>query len=342
MNELLKSCVNGETLSEAEANEIMHLMMTGSMSAAEIGGFLSVLAYRGETVDEVTGFVRAMREKALAIDGPGDVVDTCGTGGDGVSTFNISTAAAIIASSAGAKIAKHGNRSVSSKSGSADVLEYLGISIQTTPEETKRSIERRNMGFLYAPAYHSSMKHVAGVRKDLAFRTAFNLLGPLSNPMKAKRQVIGVYSIEKARLMAGALEAFEPEHVLFVSSRDGLDELSITSPTDVIELKGGKRFEYTVEPADAGLPLGRLSDIQVGTPEESGRLILDILQNNSSESALHIAALNAGAALYVAGQAGGLKEGVSAALETIKSGKALKQLERLKQKEEEMYAESNH
>lgn len=268
MNALLKSCVNGETLSEAEANEIMHLMMTGSMSGAEIGGFLSVLAYRGETVDEVTGFVRAMREKALAIDGPEDVVDTCGTG-ETAFPRSIFRRHAIIASSAGAKIAKHGNRSVSSKSGSADVLEYLGISIQTTPEETKRSIERRNMGFLYAPAYHSSMKHVAGVRKDLAFRTVFNLLGPLSNPMKAKRQVIGVYSIEKARLMAGALEAFEPEHVLFVSSRDGLDELSITSPTDVIELKGGKRFEYTVEPADAGLPLGRLSDIQVGTPEES-------------------------------------------------------------------------
>ncbi|ASB88710.1 anthranilate phosphoribosyltransferase [Bacillus sonorensis] len=342
MNELLKSCVNGRTMNEAEAYEIMHLMMNGSLSDAEIGGLLSILAHRGETVEEVTGFVRAMREKAFAIEGPEHVVDTCGTGGDGISSFNISTAAAIIASAAGAKIAKHGNRSVSSKSGSADVLEYLGVSIQTTPEETKRSIERLNMGFLYAPSYHSSMKHVAGVRKDLAFRTVFNLLGPLSNPMKTKRQVIGVYSIEKAKLMAGALESFEPEHVLFVSSRDGLDELSITSPTDVIELKDGQRFEYTVEPADVGLPPGALRDIQVGTPEESGRLILNILRNNSSDSALHIAALNAGAALYVSGRASGLKEGAAAALETIKSGEALKQLERLKQEEEEIYAESNH
>lgn len=248
-----------------------------------------------------------MREQAQTINGPEDVVDTCGTGGDGSSTFNISTAAAIIASSAGAKIAKHGNRSVSSKSGSADVLEYLGVSIQTSPEETIQSIERRNMGFLYAPSYHSSMKHVAGARKDLAFRTVFNLLGPLSNPMKAKRQVIGVYSIEKAKLMARALEAFEPEHVLFVSSRDGLDELSITSPTDVIELKGGKTYEYTVEPGDVGLPFGSISDIQVATPEESGRLIVDILKNRAPDSAVHIAAFNAGAALYVAEQAPGLK-----------------------------------
>ncbi|KAA6451675.1 anthranilate phosphoribosyltransferase [Bacillus swezeyi] len=338
MNKLLKSCVNGRTMNETEANEVMHLMMNGTLSAAEIGGLLSVLAYRGETVEEVTGFVRAMREKAFTMEGPEHVVDTCGTGGDGISTFNISTAAAIIASAAGAQIAKHGNRSVSSKSGSADVLEYLGVSIQTTPEETKRSIERRNMGFLYAPSYHSSMKHVAGARKDLGFRTVFNLLGPLSNPMKAKRQVIGVYSIEKAKLMASALEAFEPEHVLFVSSRDGLDELSITSPTDVIELRDGKRIEYTIEPADAGLPFGRLSDIQVQTPEESGRLIVDILKNQSAESALHIAVFNAGAALYVADQASGLKEGVDMALKTIKSGEAFNQLERLKQKEEEMYA----
>ncbi|MCY8223679.1 anthranilate phosphoribosyltransferase [Bacillus haynesii] len=338
MNELLKSCVNGGTMNETEAHSIMRDMMTGSLSAAEIGGLLSVLAYRGETAEEITGFVRAMREQAHTIDGPEHVVDTCGTGGDGSSTFNISTAAAIIASSAGAKIAKHGNRSVSSKSGSADVLEYLGVSIQTSPEETIQSIKRRNMGFLYAPSYHSSMKHVAGARKDLAFRTVFNLLGPLSNPMKAKRQVIGVYSIEKAKLMARALEAFEPEHVLFVSSRDGLDELSITSPTDVIELKGDKTYEYTVEPGDVGLPLGRLSDIQVATPEESGRLIVDILKNRGPDSAVHIAAFNAGAALYAAEQAADLKEGVALALEAVASGEALDQLERLKQKEEELYA----
>jgi len=170
MNELLKSCVNGRTMNETEAHSIMRDMMTGSLSAAEIGGLLSVLAYRGETAEEIAGFVRAMREQAHTIDGPEHVVDTCGTGGDGSSTFNISTAAAIIASSVGAKIAKHGNRSVSSKSGSADVLEYLGVSIQTSPEETIQSIEHRNMGFLYAPSYHSSMKHVAGARKDLLDR----------------------------------------------------------------------------------------------------------------------------------------------------------------------------
>ncbi|MDA7025640.1 anthranilate phosphoribosyltransferase [Bacillus sp. CLL-7-23] len=341
MNELLKSCVNGRTMSETEAKEIMDMMMSGSLSPAETGGLLSVLAYRGETVEEVIGFVRTMREKGLTIEGPKGLVDTCGTGGDGLSTFNVSTAAAIIASAAGAKIAKHGNRSVSSKSGSADVLEYLGVNIQTTPEETKRSIEQYNMGFLYAPNYYPSMKHVAGVRKDLGFRSVFNLLGPLSNPMNAKRQVIGVYSIEKAKLMAGALAFFEPEHVLFVSSRDGLDELSITSPTNVIELKEGKRFEYTVEPNDVGLSFGNLADIQVNTAEESGQVIIDIFKQNSSESALHIAAFNAGAALYVADQVSSLKEGVAVALATIEKGKALHQLFQLK-REEERYAGSNY
>ncbi|MCC8351367.1 anthranilate phosphoribosyltransferase [Bacillus sp. AF23] len=338
MNQFLQTCVDGKTLTAVEAEALMNMMMTAEMTPSEMGGILSILAHRGETAEELAGFVKAMRTHALTVDGLHDVVDTCGTGGDGISTFNISTASAIVASAAGAKIAKHGNRSVSSKSGSADVLEELGIPIQTTPEEVRISIETNNMGFLFAPLYHSSMKHVAGTRKELGFRTIFNLLGPLSNPLRAKRQVIGVYSAEKAGLMASALEMFQPKHVLFAASRDGLDELSVTSPTDVIEIKDGERREYTVSPEDFGFKNGRLEDIQVQSPTESAHLIQNIFENKSSRSALYITAFNAGAAIYTAGIAETLKEGTELALETIVSGGAAAQLNRLKQKEGEIYA----
>ncbi|MCY8308198.1 anthranilate phosphoribosyltransferase [Bacillus vallismortis] len=338
MNKFLQLCVDGKTLTADEAEALMTMMITAEMAPSEMGGILCLLAHRGETPAELTGFMKAMRARALKVDGLPDVVDTCGTGGDGVSTFNISTASAIVASAAGAKIAKHGNRSVSSKSGSADVLEELGVSIQTTPEKVKNSIETNNMGFLFAPLYHSSMKHVAGTRKELGFRTVFNLLGPLSNPLQAKRQVIGVYSAEKAALMASALEPFQPEHVLFVSGHDGLDELSITAPTDVIELKDGERREYTVSPGNFGFTNGRLEELQVQSPKESASLIQNIFENKSSSSALSITAFNAGAAIYTAGITDSLKEGTELALETITSGGAAAQLERLKQKEEEIYA----
>ncbi|MBT2575461.1 anthranilate phosphoribosyltransferase [Bacillus sp. ISL-51] len=338
MNKFLQLCVNGSTFTADEAEQLMEMMMNGEMSQPEIGGILSVLAHRGETAEELAGFVKVMHAHARTAEGLPDVVDTCGTGGDGLSTFNISTAAAITASAAGAKVAKHGNRSVSSKSGSADVLEKLGVSIQATPDSVKRSIQTKQMGFLFAPLFHSSMKHVAAARKELGFRTVFNLLGPLSNPLQAKRQVIGVYSAEKARLMASALERFDVRHVLLVSGHDGLDELSITSPTNVIELKDGERREYTVSPEQFGLEKGSLKDIQVQSPEESAHLIQNIFANQCVPSALHITALNAGAAIYTAGIANSLREGTEAALETIKNGDAKRQLERLKQKEEEIYA----
>lgn len=338
MNKFLQLCVNGSTLTADEAEQLMEMMMNGEMSQPEIGGILSVLAHRGETAEELAGFVKVMHAHARTAEGIPDVVDTCGTGGDGLSTFNISTAAAITASAAGAKVAKHGNRSVSSKSGSADVLEKLGVPIQSTPESVKRSIQMKQMGFLFAPLFHSSMKHVAAARKELGFRTVFNLLGPLSNPLQAKRQVIGVYSAEKARLMASALERFDVRHVLLVSGHDGLDELSITSPTDVIELKDGERREYTVSPEQFGFEKGSLKDIRVQSPEESANTIQNIFANQCPPSALHITALNAGATIYTAGIANSLKEGTEAALETIKNGDAKRQLERLKQKEEEIYA----
>jgi anthranilate phosphoribosyltransferase len=338
MNSHLNHLVNGSRLTEQNAADLMDQMMAGGLSSSEIGGILSVLAYRGESVEEITGFIRAIRKHAVPMDEIEDVVDTCGTGGDGSSTFNISTASAIVASSCGAKIAKHGNRSVSSKSGSADVLERLEVAIQSTPEEAKQAVEKKNMTFLFAPLYHSSMKNVASVRKELGFRTVFNILGPLINPMQAKRQVIGVYSLEKAKVMAAALERFHPKHVLFVNGQDGMDELTVTSPTNVIEIKDGKRREYQITPEDVGLSYGRISEIQVDTPEESGKLITSVFHNETSGAALHIIAFNAGAALYAAGRAQDMKEGVEIALKAIKSGKALAQLERLKQKKEELYA----
>ncbi|MER3126309.1 anthranilate phosphoribosyltransferase [Bacillus pumilus] len=340
MNQRLSALVNGGFLSENEAHSLMHEMMSGSLTDAEVAASLSILAHRGETAEEMTGFVRAMRQKAAPAERSPDVVDTCGTGGDGLSTFNISTAAAIVASAAGAKIAKHGNRSVSSKSGSADVLECLGIHIQSTPEETRRQIQEKNMGFLFAPLYHSSMKQVATVRKQLGFRTVFNLLGPLCHPMQAKKQIIGVYSKEKAKLMAEALAPLAPEHVLFVCGEDGLDELTITANSYVIELKKGAMKEYSLNPEDFGLKKGYLTDIQVQSPEESAKLIQNILNHQTEGAPLHITALNAGAALYVAGKTESLMSGTLKALETIKSGAAKDQLTRLKQKtkEEEIYA----
>ncbi|MGE6629533.1 anthranilate phosphoribosyltransferase [Bacillus sp. NPDC077027] len=338
MNHRLSSLVSGHLLTEEEASQMMHEMMSGSLSNVEVAASLSILAHRGESPEEMTGFVKAMRQHAKPIVGFEDVIDTCGTGGDGLSTFNISTAAAIVASAAGAKIAKHGNRSVSSKSGSADVLECLGVSIQSTPDETKQQIQDKNMGFLFAPLYHASMKHVATVRKQLGFRTVFNLLGPLCHPMQTKKQIIGVYSKEKAQLMASALAPLAPKHVLFVCGNDGLDELTITTDSYVIELKDGKRKEFTLNPEDFGLPKSELSTIQVETPQESAKLIQNILNHQIEGAALHITALNAGAALYVAGKAESIMAGTLKAIETIKSGLAQKQLDRLKQKEEEIYA----
>ncbi|MFJ5965079.1 anthranilate phosphoribosyltransferase [Bacillus sp. NPDC093026] len=335
MNQRLLALVNGALLTEKEASLLMHDMMSGSLSDAEVAASLSILAHRGETSEEITGFVRAMRQNVAPMDESLDVVDTCGTGGDGLSTFNISTAAAIVASAAGAKIAKHGNRSVSSKSGSADVLECLGIQIQSTPEETRRQIQQKNMGFLFAPLYYSSMKQVTTVRKQLGFRTVFNLLGPLCHPMQAKKQIIGVYSKEKAKLMAKALAPLEPEHVLFVSGEDGLDELTITANSYVIELKKHVMKEYTLNPDDFGLKKGQLSDIQVNSPEESADIILNILNRQIEGAPLHITALNAGAALYVAGKTESLMAGTVKALETIENGSAKEQLDRLKQKTKE-------
>jgi anthranilate phosphoribosyltransferase len=336
--ELLNKCISGSTLSEKEAEEVMNQIMIGNATDSQIASFLTILRFRGETIEEMTGFVKAMRNHMTVIHYDDEVIDTCGTGGDQSSTFNISTAAAIVVSSLGVKVAKHGNRAVSSKSGSADVLEHLGIDIQVNAEEAKRALSENGMSFLFAPLYHSAMKHVAKPRKDIGFRTVFNLLGPLANPARCKKQVIGVYSPSYALKMAHTLKKLGSEHVLLVAGKDGLDECSISAETFVVELKNGSIRQYEISPEDVGLPRGSLHDIQVSTVAESAEIIEKIINNRGNPSARNIVLLNAGAALYVSGAAKSISEGVQLAKYAIESGKAADQFKRLQKRKVNQYA----
>ncbi|EPR28159.1 MULTISPECIES: anthranilate phosphoribosyltransferase [Geobacillus] len=333
LKQLLVKCAEGKALTEDEAYAAMNIIMSGEATDSQIASLLSMLRLRGETVDELVGFVRAMRDRMTAIEASDDVIDTCGTGGDGAATFNVSTAAAIVISSLGVKVAKHGNRAVSSKSGSADVLERLGIDIQTSPSAAKQALETKGLAFLFAPLYHAAMKHAAGPRKEIGFRTVFNLIGPLANPARCKRQVVGVYSTCYAEKLAEAMRRLGSEHVLFVTGRDGLDECSIAAETDVVELKDGAIRRFVIAPEDAGLPRGELADVQVRDPEESAALLEAVMAGIAPESAINIVALNAGAALYAAGKAETIAEGVAMAKEAILSKTAYEQLQRLRAKE---------
>lgn len=338
MKTVLKKCIEGGTLSKTEAEDVMNAMMEGKVPESQMASLISILRFRGETVDEIIGFLDAMKAHMKSVEGLEGVVDTCGTGGDEASTFNISTASGIVASSLGVKVAKHGNRSVSSKSGSADVLEYLNIPIESSPKEAIEAIRHTNMSFLFAPLYHTSMKHVAKTRKEIGFRTIFNLLGPLVNPAKAKRQVIGVYSFAYAKKLAEVLMQKDIEHVLFVTGADGLDEITITRETNVIELYKGKLKTYQITPEQFGLKRGTLADIQVGSVKESANMINRIFQNDEKSSARDIVVLNAASALYVAGIAKSLYEGVHLAKEAIENGTAFRQLQTLQRRKEERYA----
>ncbi|NNU83973.1 anthranilate phosphoribosyltransferase [Geobacillus sp. BMUD] len=333
LKQLLSKCAEGEALTEDEAYAAMNVIMSGEATDSQIASLLSMLRLRGETVDELVGFVRAMRDRMTAIEASDDVIDTCGTGGDGAATFNVSTAAAIVISSLGVKVAKHGNRAVSSKSGSADVLERLGIDIPTSPSAAKQALETKGLAFLFAPLYHAAMKHAAGPRKEIGFRTVFNLIGPLANPARCKRQVVGVYSTRYAEKLAEAMRRLGSKHVLFVTGRDGLDECSIAAETDVVELKDGAIRRFVIAPEDVGLPRGKLADVQVRDPAESAALLEAVMAGTAPESAINIVVLNAGAALYAAGKAETIAEGVARAKEALLSKTAYEQLQRLRAKE---------
>jgi anthranilate phosphoribosyltransferase len=330
--DLLKKTIEGETLAEQEAKQAMDAIMGGEATASQIASLLTVLRFRGETVAEMTGFVRSMRDHAKTLHHDMEVFDTVGTGGDGASTFNISTASAIVLSALGVKVAKHGNRAASSKSGSADVLEYLGIPIQLDEKEARKALRTKNMCFLFAPLYHVSMKNAALTRKEIGFRTVFNLLGPLTNPAGSNRQLIGVFDTNIAEKLAETLKRLGSKRAVFVTGGDGLDECSITTHTDIVTLDHGTITRSQLAPEEVGLKRGKLSDIQVNTIQQSAELILKIFEGRGNESATNTVLLNAGAGLFAAGKAETIAEGVRVARKAIADGRAYEQLQLLREK----------
>lgn len=326
---VLNKMLEGHTLSREEAKDIMNMIMNGEALPTQIASFLSILRFRGETVDEMAGFVSSMKQHVVPLQHNQKVIDTCGTGGDGASTFNISTASAILLSSLGVKVAKHGNRAVSSTSGSADVLELLDIPVQATPEEATKNLIEKNMCFLFAPMYHVSMKHVAGPRKDLGFRTVFNILGPLANPANSETQLIGVYDTNLGYRMAETLRELGTERALFVTGEDGLDEISISSKTHIVELNGNTIHRYEFKPEDIGIERGDIKDIQVGSVHESASIIEKIFKGEANSSATNIVLLNTAAGLKVYGYCETFEEGYHIAKEAIENGTGYTQLKRL-------------
>jgi len=312
-------------------DEMLHIMrqiMRGELTPAQIAGFIVGLRVKKETIGEIAAAAQVMRELATHVEVKDDrhLVDTCGTGGDAAHTFNVSTCAAFVAAAAGAKVAKHMGRSVSSSSGSAEVLEALGASIAMTPEQSGRAIDKLGIGFLFAPAHHSAMKHAAPVRKELGIRTIFNILGPLTNPAGAKNQVMGVFHTDLVGIQVRALQRLGSKHVMTVHGMDGLDEISISAETLVGELVKGEINEYMLHPSHFGLELFDRRAIQVNTVEESKEMILAALGNQPGP-AHNIVALNAGAAIYVSGVAPTMKAGVERAREVVASGAAKKKLD---------------
>jgi anthranilate phosphoribosyltransferase len=294
-----------------------------------VGGFLVGLRMKGETVDEITGAVSAMRALATGVKVTGDhVIDTCGTGGDSSGIFNVSTGCAFIAAAAGAQVAKHGNRSISSNSGSSDLLEAAGVEIMLKPEQVAACIADLGVGFMFAPAHHSAMKHAIGPRREMAIRTLFNILGPLTNPASAPHQVLGVFSRQWQRPMAEVLSRLGSKHVMVVHSQDGLDEISIAAPTYVVELKDGAISEYTINAKDYGLAHANLDDIVVADAQQSLALIRQAFSGQAG-AALDMLLFNAGAAIYTADLAADLATGIEAARQAISSGAAQEKLDQL-------------
>lgn len=333
IQQALASVVAKTDLSQSEMAAVMRQIMTGEATPAQIGGFLVALRMKGETVDEITGAAQVMRELAsgVTIDAE-NIVDTCGTGGDGANLFNVSTASAFVVAACGGKVAKHGNRSVSSSTGSADVLEEAGVHLNISPESVARCVEEVGVGFMFAPAHHSAMKHAIGPRKELAMRTIFNMLGPMTNPAGVKRQVIGVFDQALCRPMAEVLQKLGSEHVLIVHASDGLDEFTLSGSTAVAELKDNTITEYIINPEDVGLTTASLDGLSVNSANESLALIMDALGSRKAPhayKAADIIAFNAGAAVYVSGIADTLEEGVRMAEDAVGSGLARAKIQEL-------------
>ncbi|MFT8314963.1 MAG: anthranilate phosphoribosyltransferase [Clostridium sp.] len=329
LKEAIKKISNKENLNEEEAYSSVNEIMKGEALQSQIGAFLVGLRMKGETVEEITGAARAMRDNASIVKLESEyVIDTCGTGGDGSKTFNISTAVAIIAAAAGVKVAKHGNRAVSSSSGSADVLQKLGINIDIEPEKAKKLIDENGMAFLFAQKYHSAMKNVGPVRKELGIRTVFNILGPLTNPAFVKGQVLGVYSKELTHTLAEVLLKLGSEKAMVVHGGDGLDEITTTTTTYVSEIREGKVIDYEIEPEKLGIPLAKVEDIKGSSAKENAGIIIDILKGKRGPKR-DIVVLNTAAALYVGKVAENLEQGIKLTEDIIDSGKAYEKLNEL-------------
>lgn len=330
MKQVLEQIFAGQTLNAIQAEDVLGQILSGEIPPEVTGAFLGALRLRGEDATEIAGFARALRRHMHRVDTPHQItLDTCGTGGDGANTLNVSTAVGLIVASLGIPVVKHGNRAVSSQCGSADVLEALGIPLQQTPEGVIEALDRTQFGFCFAPAFHPVLKSVAPLRRNLGVRTVFNLLGPLCNPAEVSHQLLGVYDPRLTPLMAEVLQQLDVTEALVVSSYDGLDELSLAGPTRVSQLKNGQINTYEIQPEDAGLKRQALTGIGGGTAEVNAQLLLELFEGKRDQ-ARDLVCYNAAAALMVAGAANNLREGFSLANEAIDSGKTLNTLNALR------------
>ena len=328
IQQAIKAVTAKQNLKEDQMYDVMNSIMTGQTTDAQIGAFLVGLSMKGETIEEITAGAKVMRSLATPVEISSSeyLVDTCGTGGDGLGLFNISTASAFVVAAAGGKVAKHGNRSISSKSGSADVLESAGVNLDLAPNFISQCVETIGVGFMFAPAHHSAMKFAIGPRKELAIRTIFNVLGPLTNPAKAPNQIMGVYDQSLIEPIANVLKSLGSHHVMVIHSADGLDELSIADKTFVAELKDGNVNTYSIHPEELGFGLGDLNDIKVNDSESSLELIREAFSGQDG-TAKDIISLNAGAAIYVSGLTTSLQSGVDRANQALSNGSAQQKLD---------------
>ena len=331
MKQILEQLLEGDDLSHDSAFDVMLSIMSGKFNDAQIAGFLMALRTKGETVDEIAGFANAMREKMVPVPLVSPAIDMCGTGGDALGTFNISTAASFVVAGAGVKVAKHGNRSMTSQSGSADVLQALGIAINRPVENSVEDIENIGLGFLFAPAYHPAMKHAVGARKALAVRTVFNILGPLCNPANVKAQAMGIFHLDLTEVQVNVLKVLGSTDVMVFHGRDGLDEISTTTTTKISQMRnGGNVNTFEFDATDLGISQVTLFDLQGGKPEENAGIIKAILKGKTGPKR-DIVLLNAAAGIVVGGKAQTLEEGLKLASESVNSGAALHVLNQLAQ-----------
>ncbi|MFH1382355.1 MAG: anthranilate phosphoribosyltransferase [Chloroflexota bacterium] len=328
IKEAIQKVVAGQSLTMDEAATVMDEIMEGQVTPAQFGAFVTALRLKGETVEEIAGLAKTMRAKALAVKVDGPLVDTCGTGGDGSATFNISTTAAFVVAGGGLKVAKHGNRAMSSQCGSADVLEALGVKLDLTPEQVSQCLDEAGIGFMFAQSFHPAMKYAGGPRREIGIRTVFNILGPLTNPAGAKSQLLGVADGALVEKLAKALQNLGCHHALVVHGEDNLDEITITGKTQVCEVKDGHIKSYSVSPEDCGLSRADIESLRGGTAQENAAILRSILSGTDGPRR-NVVLMNAAAALVAGDKASSLKQGISLARESIESGRALARLEQL-------------